>query len=137
MCLKKWRCISTSMGCTSADAEDRSIDTEELITQLRQTLDDRSAIDPVILDVRGVSSITDYFVIATGTSPPHLRALSEEIEIPLKRAGEVLYKRSGIPDSGWIILDFVDVVVHLFTEEVRAYYALEKLWSDGKVLCDF
>jgi len=129
-----------SMGCTSVDnriSEDRSIETDELLAKLRHTLEDRKAIDPVILDVRGISNITDYFVIATGTSPPHLKSLSEEIEVPLKRAGSAVYKRSGTPESGWIILDFFDVVVHLFSEEVRAYYALEKLWSDGKVLCDF
>ncbi len=115
-------------------AEVRSIETEELIQLLGQAVDEKKAVDPVVLDVRGVSSITDYFVVSTGTSPPHLKALSEGVEIPLKHAGVKVYHRSGTPESGWIILDFVDVVVHLFSAELREYYALEKLWSDGKVV---
>jgi ribosome-associated protein len=67
----------------------------------------------------------------SGNSTPHLRALAEECEISLKNDGMKCYRKSGSAESGWILLDFVDVVVHFMTEETREYYALEQLWNDA------
>ncbi len=85
----------------------------------------------LLLDVRKVSSVTDYFLIATGTSAPHLKALAEDVDVQLKGNGVRSYRHSGDAESGWIVLDYVDLVVHLFTPEVRAYYDLERLWKDA------
>ena len=84
-----------------------------------------------MLDVRDLSSVTDYYLICTGTSIPHLKALSEEVDVTLKHEGSPCFKRSGTPDSGWIVIDYVDVVVHVFSSETREYYDLERLWKDA------
>ena len=102
------------------------------VARLAQTaLENKKAIDLTILDVRKLSNVTDFFLIVTGTSSPHLRALSEEVESALREAGTRCYRKSGTADSLWIAMDFIDVVVHVFTAETRAYYALEELWSDA------
>ena len=94
---------------------------EEQANDLAARLADAKAIDVKVYDVRGVSGFTDFFVVATGAAAPHLKALVRE----LPKA----YRVSGDPDSGWIVADYVDVVVHVFSAEARAYYALEKLWT--------
>ena len=75
--------------------------------------------------------MTDFFLMVTGTSAPHIKALSEEVQVSLKKSGVHCYRKSGTPESQWIALDYVDVVVHIFSAETRAYYALEELWSDA------
>ncbi len=86
-----------------------------------QALVDAKGIDVKAYDVRGKSGIADYFVVATGAAAPHLKAL-------VKALPKKAYRVSGDPESGWIVADYVDVVVHVFSPEARAYYALEKLW---------
>ena len=86
-----------------------------------KALEDAKAIDVKIYDVRGKSGLTDFFVVATGAAAPHLKALAKV----LPKA----FRVSGDPESGWIVSDYIDVVVHIFSAEARAYYALEKLWT--------
>ncbi len=97
-------------------------------------LRDRLAENLRVLDVSDVSTVADYFVIATGTSQPHLRALGDELTLACKREKVRLLRRGGTPESGWVILDFGDVVVHVMTPQLRDFYALEQLWSDGKTV---
>ena len=99
-------------------------------------MDAKKAQDLVLLDVRDVCTITDYFLLATGGNAPHLKALAEEVEVGLKKDGIRCTHRSGTPDSGWLVVDYFDVVIHLFSPEMRDYYDLERLWSDGKVVTD-
>ena len=94
---------------------------EDLAADLAKTLADNKAADVKVYDVRGKSGFTDFFVVATGAAAPHLKALVRE----LPKA----YRVSGDPESGWIVADYIDVVVHVFSAEARAYYALEKLWT--------
>ena len=94
---------------------------EELAADLAKTLEDNKADDVKVYDVRGKSGFTDFFVVATGAAAPHLKALVRE----LPKAQRI----SGDPDSGWVVADYIDVVVHVFSAEARAYYALEKLWA--------
>lgn len=96
------------------------------------TLQDRLAEDLQILFVRDVSTVTDYFVLATGTSSPHLNALTAEVDAARKDARLKMKRRGGRSVSGWEVLDFGDVVVHVMTPELREFYALEQLWSDAK-----
>jgi ribosome-associated protein len=84
-----------------------------------------------VLDMRKVSSVTDYYVIVSGTSLPHLKAMANEVQHALKQAGVYCYRRGGEADGGWVVVDYIDVVVHVFLTEVRAYYALEELWADA------
>ena len=84
------------------------------------------------LDLRGISNFTDFFVICSGTSEPHLKAIASEIEGRLKLDNKVKpVAVDGYPMSQWIVIDYSDVVVHIFHEEKREFYALEDLWSDA------
>jgi ribosome-associated protein len=87
--------------------------------------------DVVILDLRGLTSIADYFVIATGTSDRQLRAMADQIDQQGRAVGQKPYGISGYEHGTWVLVDFVDVVVHLFDEEHRSYYDLELLWGDA------
>lgn len=86
----------------------------------------------IVLDVRGISPFTDYFVIATGTSPRQMRTACRDIEDMAAEAGWFAMSRSGYEGETWILVDFVDVVVHIFSDEARRYYDLEGLWGDGR-----
>ena len=94
-----------------------------------------NAEDILVLDLRGISPVTDYFVIATGTSSRQLRSIGEEMAQYGKKAGQpawhVAGHQAGRGGSGWIVLDFVDVVVHLFDASKRAYYDLELIWGEA------
>lgn len=98
----------------------------------RTALENRGR-DLVVLDLRDVTPVFDYFVIATGTSGRQLHAMSEEIDRVLeKQLGDKRYGIEGYNESRWIVLDYGTVVVHLFDEETRRYYDLESLWAEGK-----
>jgi ribosome-associated protein len=88
----------------------------------------------VVLDVRNLIVITDYFVIASGGSERQVRTIVEEIERSLRGQGMKPLRREGEQDNRWVLLDFVDVVVHVFAPEEREYYDLERLWRDAPVL---
>jgi ribosome-associated protein len=98
----------------------------------RELADSKKAEDLVILDVRKVSSVTDYFVLGTGTSEPHLRAIAQEITEGL-RTEHGLRPRAvdGTLQAGWVVMDFYDVIVHLMRREQRLKYDLEGLWGDA------
>ena len=88
--------------------------------------------DVVVLDLKGKSPATDFFVIATGTSSRQLRTVADEISVQGKAMGFARFGMAGYEQGEWILLDFVDVVVHLFSEKYRDYYDLELLWGDAK-----
>ena len=98
-----------------------------------QTAEDNRGTDVVVLDMRELTSIFDYFVLATGVSRRQLHAMSEEIDHALEdRMGDRRLGIEGYEASRWILLDYGDVVVHLFEPETRAYYALEELWGTAR-----
>lgn len=98
-----------------------------------QTAEDNRGTDIVVLDMRELTSIFDYFVLATGTSRRQLHAMSEEIDHALEdRMGDRRLGIEGYEESRWILLDYGDVVVHLFEPETRSYYSLEELWGRAK-----
>lgn len=100
--------------------------------RIYRVLDDKKAIDVKILYVGDLTTVTDYFVIATGTSTLHVRALCDEIEKKLYEEGIYVNHIEGYISAGWILMDYGDVVVHLFKKEERAFYNLERLWGDAK-----
>lgn len=102
---------------------------EEQAKAIAAALEERKGVDVKIYDVRGKSSLTDFFVVATGSAAPHLKALAGESQYAMKNAGVSSFRTSGDPESGWIVVDYIDVVLHVFSPEARAYYALEKLWA--------
>lgn len=99
-----------------------------------EALRTRLAEDLKVLYVRDVSTVTDYFVIATGTSSPHLNALSQEVDAARKDARIKMTRKGGDSQSGWMVLDFGEVIVHMMNPELREFYALEQLWSDAKTV---
>jgi len=93
---------------------------------------ERHCTDIVVLDLRGLSPATDYFVIATGTSERQMRTVSDEVSEAGRNQGMSRLGRAGYEQGRWILLDFVDVVVHLFDSEYRSFYELELLWGDAE-----
>lgn len=102
---------------------------EEQAKTIARALEERKALDVKVYDVRGKSSFTDFIVVATGAVAPHLKALVAESQAVMKNEKIASYRTSGDPESGWIVVDYIDVVVHVFSPEARAYYALERLWA--------
>ncbi len=108
------------------------MDSKKLALLCRKLADNKKAEDLLVLDVRSISSITDYFVIASGSSEPHLRAIAEEITETLKEDyGLSPRAMDGTLQTGWLVLDFFDVIVHVMRNDVRQRYDLESLWGDA------
>jgi len=111
------------------------MDSKTLALLCREFADNKKAEDIVVLDVRELSSVTDYFVIASGTSEPHLRAIVEEITGKLRDEHDLRpVHTDGSTQAAWVALDFFDVIVHIMRAEVRERYDLEGLWGDAKRL---
>ena len=91
----------------------------------------KQAADVTILDVHGLIVITDYFVICSGQTDRQIKTLVEEVERAVRDIGEKPIRREGDADSRWVLLDYIDVVVHVFAQEEREYYDLERLWRDA------
>jgi ribosome-associated protein len=94
---------------------------------------DKKADDTALLDLQGISTFTDYFVICSGTSEPQIKAMASEIREQVReKLGRKPLSEDGYPISQWIVLDYGDVIVHLFHAEKRTHYGLEDLWSDAR-----
>ena len=108
------------------------MDSKKLALLCRDLAENRKAEDVVILDVRELSSVTDYFVIVSGTSEPHLRAIVDEITDKLKDEHELRPKAiDGTLQAAWVVLDYFDVIIHVMRQDVRERYDLETLWGDA------
>ncbi|MBN2380237.1 ribosome silencing factor [candidate division WOR-3 bacterium] len=99
--------------------------------KLARILNDKKAEDIRILDVRGLSTVTEFFIFASSSSSVHNRALAEELRIRGKEDWKI-HHLEGVEGGDWILLDFVEVIVHLFLDETRQFYGLEQLWGDAK-----
>src|SRR6202012_1857059 len=109
------------------------MDSKKLAQLCRDYADNKKAENIVVLDVRKLSSVTDYFVLASGTSQPHLRAIVEEITSKLREEYDLRAARTdGMASGQWVVMDFFDVIVHVMHSEVRQRYDLEGLWGDAK-----
>lgn len=109
----------------SADAARR------FAVECARILHDDKCEDIVVFDLRGVSQVCDYFVIGNGTSDRQMRAVAEHIEEMARGVGEKPYGVSGYDEGTWIVIDYVDVIIHLFDEQQREYYDLDSLWGDS------
>jgi len=92
----------------------------------------KKASDIRVLDLRGLTSFTDYFVVCTAANPRQSQAISDEIGLQLKRAGELPLSLEGYDHAEWILADYGDCIVHIFSPQARAYYDLERLWRSAK-----
>lgn len=112
-----------------------TMESKKLALLCRELADNKKAEDILVLDVRKLSSVTDYFVIASGSSQPHLRAIVEEISGKLRDDYDLRPSRSeGSAGGNWVVLDFFDVIVHVMHTETRKHYDLEGLWGDAKAV---
>jgi ribosome-associated protein len=110
----------------------KNLDSRKLVKLCRTIAEDKKAHDVVILDVRKISTVTDYFLICSGTSEPHLKAIADEIDRRLRESGVRTRHHDGFPQSRWVVMDYGDVMVHIFHPELREHYDLEHLWGDAK-----
>lgn len=107
------------------------------LRELKLVLDalaERKAVDPVVLDLRGLCAATDYFVIASGTSDTHVRGMADHLMTALTPRGVVPHHVEGLAQGRWVLLDYVDFVVHVFHPQLRDFYQLERLWGDAPVV---
>lgn len=103
----------------------------EIAKKAAQLLDSKKAENISVIKIDAISSLADYFVIATGRGSTHVRSLSDELEEKLKEQGVTPARIEGYRSDSWILLDYTEVVVHVFTQEARDFYDLDRLWTDG------
>lgn len=108
-----------------------STDARAFVQRVAAILADKKGEDLVAIDVSEVSSLSDYVILVSGSSPPHLKAMFNDLQHTLKQEGVHAFRKSGLAESGWMVVDYVDVVIHIFLTETRHYYALEDLWPDA------
>lgn len=106
----------------------------ELAKKAAAFLDNKKAERVHVIEIENISSLADYFVIATGNNNTHVRALADELEEKLKAEGTAPARVEGYRSNSWVLLDYSSVVVHIFTQEGRDFYDLDRLWADGKLV---
>jgi ribosome-associated protein len=107
------------------------VDTLELAQRAAEAAGDKKGVEIVILDLRSLTTITDFFVICSGTSSTQIGAIADGIGLALKQTGHHPSHIEGMSEATWVLMDYGDVVVHIFDPHTRAYYALERLWGDA------
>lgn len=107
----------------------------ELAVIAARTAADKKAVEPKVLDVGNLISLTDYFVICAASNDRQIRTIVEEIEKSIKSSTGVRPRMiEGLSDATWVLMDYGDIVVHVMSEEARAFYAIERLWSDAQIV---
>jgi len=104
---------------------------QDLTKQICKALAAKQANDILIVNVKGVSDIVDHFIIASGKSQPQVKAIFEHLEEEMEKQGVFATRKEGASEGRWIAVDYFDVIVHIFNEETRKFYQLEKLWING------
>ena len=107
---------------------------KEIAIAVTKALDAKKGLDIKLLKIDKISTLADYFLICTGTSNTHVRTLCDYAEVCLQDMGETMLGREGHRGNSWELLDFGTIVVHVFTEEAREFYSLERLWADAEVI---
>ena len=122
------------MAPAPADRSPRTTPLPEPIALAVAAVEDRKGLEIVVLDLRHVSDATDFFVIASGTSDAHVRGIADVVEERLRQHGHRAHHVEGARRGRWVLLDYVDFVIHVFHPETRAFYQLERLWGDAPEL---
>ena len=107
---------------------------KQIAYEVTKALDEKKGLDIKLLKIDKISTLADYFLICTGTSNTHVRTLCDFAEVTLQDLGETMLGREGHRGNSWELLDFGTFVVHVFTEEAREFYSLERLWADAEVI---
>jgi len=119
---------------TKTEEPDFKLDSKQLAERIAELTLEIKAEDVVILYLRPLSSVTDYFVICTGQSNTQVKAISDHVAAELKQEKRIPHHIEISPNQEWVLLDFVDVVLHVFQPQKREFYGLERLWGDAKVV---
>ena len=107
---------------------------KEMVKLAVAALEDKKAEDIKIIDITGVSVLADYFIIASGTNRNQVQALADNVAETLGRAGYEVKQTEGYQSANWILLDYRDIIVHVFDSENRLFYDLERIWREGKLI---
>ncbi|MBN2365696.1 MAG: ribosome silencing factor [Calditrichaeota bacterium] len=110
------------------------MNSEKLARKVARLAWEKKGNEIVILDVTKLADFTDYFVIISGESEPHVKAIADYLEEKTENGDVKIWHREGYQNFNWVLLDFIDVVVHIFREESRQFYELEKLWGDARII---
>ncbi|MDP4093644.1 MAG: ribosome silencing factor [Bacillota bacterium] len=102
-----------------------------MVEKIAEILEDKKAKDINVIDVHNITILADYFIVCHGTSTTHIKAMADEVEFKMEEAGLKCLHKEGYNSARWILLDFGEVILHVFHEEDRGFYNLERLWSDG------
>ncbi len=112
--------------------EGKKMEVEKILELIVKTLDKKKATDIQVLGIEDLTVLSDYFVIATASNTTLLKALANEVEYELEKVEVKCHSKEGFESNTWILLDFGNVIVHLFLNDSRAFYSLERLWTDAK-----
>ncbi len=108
--------------------------TKLIVKKAYDALNDKKAEDIKIIEIGSLSTVADYFIIANGSNAPHVESLVDNVEEELLKENIHAERMEGVKSSGWILMDYNDVVVHVFSKEDRLFYDLERVWRDGKLI---
>ena len=109
-------------------------DSKSLVELVIKGMGAKKALDITVMDVSDLTTLTDYFVICSGTSDTQIKAIADSIEEEiLKNTGEKAWKKEGVQARNWIILDFINIVVHVMSKEKRDFYSIERVWNDARI----
>ena len=117
---------------TAYNVEVETVQAKEMAKIAYHALDEKKGEDIRIIDIAGISVLADYFIIANGSSESQVQAMVDNVEEEMHKAGYSLIQREGYGSGNWVLLDFGDVIVHVFDKENRLFYDLERIWRDGK-----
>jgi ribosome-associated protein len=121
------------MPTNTKPGKKRNLSSQDLAAQSANLVLEKKANEVVIMDLRGVTTVTDFFVLCTGESDVQIKAIVDHLDDSLRTKETKPYHIEGYNQLNWVLMDYVDVVVHVFLSETRDYYGLEKLWADAKV----
>ncbi len=109
---------------------------KEMVKLAAAALEEKKGEDIQIIDIREVSVLADYFIIANGSNPNQVQAMADQVQEDLGKAGYLCRQVEGYKNASWILMDYRDIIVHVFSREDRLFYDLERLWRDGKTIVD-
>lgn len=109
-------------------------DSKEMLKVIRDALEEKKAFGIKIINISKITTLCDYIVIADGTNKKQVQALSDNVEDAMHKAGYAHKGIEGYSEGGWILLDYYDIIVHIFSEESRRFYNIEKIWNDGDIV---
>ncbi len=109
---------------------------KEMVKLAFAALEEKKGEDIQIIDIQGVSVLADYFIIANGTNPNQVQAMADQVQEDLAKAGYECKQVEGYQSANWILMDYKDIIVHVFCREDRLFYDLERIWRDGKTIVD-